>query len=60
MTEQGYLLTDPAADIKLIDGETASSRQGLKSAQVNALLRRAQLSRDPARNYAEVEQKFKW
>jgi site-specific recombinase XerD len=55
MTVQGYILTDPAAHVKLIGGEAASSRQGLKSTQVNALLRQAQLSRDPARNYAIVQ-----
>ena len=55
MAEQGYLAADPAAHVKLIGGEAASSRKGLKSAQVNALLRQAQLSRDPARNYAIVQ-----
>ncbi len=55
MTEQGYLAADPAAHMKLVGGEAASSRTGLKSAQVNALLRQAQASRDPARNYAIVQ-----
>jgi integrase/recombinase XerC len=55
LTEQGYLAADPAAHVKLVGGETSSSRKGLKSAQVNALLRQAQLSRDPARNYAIVQ-----
>src|SRR5260370_30189527 len=55
MTEQGYLAADPAAHVKLIGGEAASSRRGLKSAQVDALLRQAQISRDPARNYAIVQ-----
>src|SRR6266699_785098 len=55
MTEPGYLAADPAAHVKLVGGEAASSRKGLKSAQVNALLRQAQLSRDPARNYAIVQ-----
>jgi site-specific recombinase XerD len=55
LTEQGYLTADPAAHVKLVGGEAASSRKGLKSAQVNALLRQAQLSRDPARNYAIVQ-----
>jgi site-specific recombinase XerD len=55
LTEQGYLAADPAASVKLVGGETSSSRKGLKSAQVNALLRQAQLSRDPARNYAVVQ-----
>jgi site-specific recombinase XerD len=55
MTEQGYLAADPAAHVKLVGGEAAFSRKGLKSAQVNALLRQAQLSRDPARNHAIVQ-----
>src|SRR5205807_6158673 len=55
LTEQGYLAADPAAHVKLVGGETLSSRTGLKNAQVNALLRQAQLSRDPARNYAIVQ-----
>lgn len=55
MTEQGYLVADPAAQMKLIGGEMASSRTGLKSAQVNALLRQAQNSRDKERNYAIIQ-----
>ena len=55
MTEQGYLAADPAAHVKLIGGEESSKRSGLKSAQVNALLRQAQVSRDKERNYAIVQ-----
>jgi site-specific recombinase XerD len=55
LTEQGYLAADPAAHVKLVGGEGASSRTGLKSAQVNALLRQAQNSRDKERNYAIVQ-----
>jgi site-specific recombinase XerD len=55
MTEQGYVAADPAAHVKLVGGEASSSRTGLKSAQINALLRQAQISRDPARNYAIVQ-----
>ncbi len=55
MTEQGYLAADPAAHVKLVGGEASSSRTGLKSAQINALLRQAQISRDPGRNYAIVQ-----
>jgi integrase/recombinase XerC len=50
MTELGYLAADPAAHVKLVGGEAASARSGLKSAQVNALLCQAQAYRDPARN----------
>jgi len=55
MTEQGILSTDPAAHVKLIGGEGSSKRSGLKSAQINALLRQAQISRDKERNYAVVQ-----
>jgi site-specific recombinase XerD len=55
MTEQGFLSIDPAAYVKLVGGEGSSTRTGLKSVQVNALLRQAQESRDPARNYAIVQ-----
>src|SRR5258708_2229745 len=55
MTEQGYLAADPAAHVKPVGGEASSSRKGLKSAQVNALLRQAQLSRERERNYAIVQ-----
>ncbi len=55
MTEQGYLAADPAAHVKLVGGEGASSRTGLRSTQVNALLRQAQNSRDKERNYAIIQ-----
>lgn len=55
ITEQGYLAADPAAHVKLVGGEASSSRTGLKSAQINALLRQAQISRDKERNYAIVQ-----
>jgi site-specific recombinase XerD len=55
MTEQAYLESDPAAHVKLVGQEKASERSGLKSGQVNALLRLAQESREGARNYAIVQ-----
>src|SRR6266567_2825316 len=55
MTEQAYLGSDPAAHVKLVGQEKASERSGLKSAQVNALLRQAQESREGVRNYAIVQ-----
>ena len=55
MTVQGYLAADPATHVKLVGGEASSERSGLKSAQVNALLRQAQESRDRERNYAIVQ-----
>jgi site-specific recombinase XerD len=55
LVDQGYLPLDPAARVKLVGGEVGSKREGLSSAQVNAMLRHAQASRDPARNYAIVQ-----
>src|SRR6266567_7258135 len=55
LVDQGYLPLYPAARVKLIGGGTASKREGLESSQINALLRQAQVSRDPARNYAIVQ-----
>src|SRR6266568_4248307 len=58
LVDQGYLSLDPAARVKLVGGEAGSKREGLSSSQVNALLRQAQLSRDPTRNYAIVQVLF--
>src|SRR6266700_3086642 len=55
MTEQGILSADPAAHVKLIGGKESSNRSGLKSTQINALLRQAQVSCDKERNYAIVQ-----
>jgi site-specific recombinase XerD len=55
LVDQGYLLLDPAARVKLVGGAVGSKREGLSSSQVNALLRQAASSRDPARNYAIVQ-----
>ena len=55
LVDQGYLPLDPAARVKLVGGEVGSKREGLSSSQVNALLRQAQVSRDPTRNYAIVQ-----
>jgi site-specific recombinase XerD len=55
MTVQGYLAADPSAHVKLIGGEGSSKRSGLKSAQINALLRQAQVSHDKERNYAVIQ-----
>jgi site-specific recombinase XerD len=55
LVDQGYLSLDPAARVKLVGGEAGSKREGLSSQEVNALLRQAQVSRDPVRNYAIVQ-----
>lgn len=55
LVDQGYLSLDPAARVKLVGGGVGSKREGLSSSQINALLRQAQTSRDPARNYAIVQ-----
>lgn len=51
----GISALDPAARVKLVGGGAESKREKLSSAQVNALLRQAHQSRDPARNYAIVQ-----
>ena len=48
-------MADPAAHVKLVGQEKAAERSGLKSVQVNALLRQAQESRASTRNYAIVQ-----
>ena len=55
LVEQGSLVTNPAARVKLLSGESGSKREGLSSSHVNALLRQAQSSHDPQRNYAIVQ-----
>jgi site-specific recombinase XerD len=55
LVDQGYLANDPSARVKLVSGEVGSKREGLSNSQVNALLRQAQASRDPARNYAIIQ-----
>lgn len=37
LTDQGYLVTDPAARVKLVSGQERSKREGLSNTQVNAL-----------------------
>lgn len=55
LVDQGYLASDPSTRVKLVSGQTESKREGLTGSQVNALLRQAQSSRDPLRNYAIVQ-----
>jgi len=55
LVEESYLTNDPAARVKLISGSQNSKREGLSSIQVNALLRAAQTSRDPERNYGILQ-----
>jgi site-specific recombinase XerD len=55
LTEERYLEVNPAKRLKLVGRQDASSREGLDDTQVNALLRQAQSSRDPLRNYAIIQ-----
>jgi integrase len=60
LVDQGYLTSDPSTRVKLVsvnkDGAAINSkREGLASPQVNALLRQAQASGEPERNYAIVQ-----
>jgi site-specific recombinase XerD len=62
LVDGGYLASDPSARVRLVrtasmskDGGRSSKREGLTSSQVNALLRQAQSSGEPERNYAIVQ-----
>ncbi|HJT56224.1 MAG TPA: tyrosine-type recombinase/integrase [Ktedonobacteraceae bacterium] len=55
LTEEHYLEVNPARRIKLVGRQEASKRGGLSDTQANALLRKAQVSRDAQRNYAIVQ-----
>ena len=55
LTEQHQVETNPAKRMKLVGRQEASSREGLTSTQVNALLRQVETSRDGIRNYAIVQ-----
>lgn len=60
LVDQGYLASDPSARVKLVSinkdsSGTSSKREGLTDPQVNALLRQAQASREPERNYAILQ-----
>lgn len=55
LTEQHHMEINPAKRIKLVGRQEASSREGLKPTQVNALLRQVEASRDGMRNYAIVQ-----
>lgn len=63
LVDEGYLVTDPSARVKLVrtasmnkDGSgTSSKREGLTGPQVNALLRQAQASDEGERNYAILQ-----
>lgn len=55
LTENSYLKYDLSPGIKFANGKDASKRDGLTNAQINALLRQAQLSRDKERNYAIIQ-----
>ncbi len=55
LVEQHILLVNPAARLKLVGRQDPAAPRALKSAQVNALLRQAQHTRNPLRNTAIVQ-----
>jgi site-specific recombinase XerD len=60
LVDQGYLASDPSTRVKLVSTSkdatgSSSKREGLNSSQVNALLRQAQASGEPERNYAIIQ-----
>jgi site-specific recombinase XerD len=52
---QGYLDTNPALRLKLVKRTASSAPKALSPAQVNALLRQAQATRNPIRNTAMLQ-----
>lgn len=52
---QGYLPVDPARRLKLVGRQDPSAPRALRPAQVNALLRQTQRTRNPRRNAAIVQ-----
>ena len=50
-----HLAINPAAHLKFIDQQATSSPKGLKDKEINALLREAERTRHPARNYAILQ-----
>ncbi|GLV61178.1 tyrosine recombinase XerC [Dictyobacter sp. S3.2.2.5] len=52
---EGYLTTNPAAHLHLVEQQQVSKREGLTPTQMDALLHLAQGSRHPERNYAIVQ-----
>jgi site-specific recombinase XerD len=55
LTDHGYLVTDPAARLRFIGQTGHTGPRGLKDREVNALLREAQRTRHPARDYAILQ-----
>lgn len=55
LTAQGYLASNPATYVRLVRAASPAAPGGLSDPQVNALLREAQRSRHPARDYALLQ-----
>jgi site-specific recombinase XerD len=55
LTEQGYIPTNPAARLKTVGRQAPHAPKGLTDRQINALLREAQQTRHPQRDYALVQ-----
>lgn len=55
LVDQGVLVEDPAARLKLVSRQSPLAPKALKDAEVNALLRAAAVSRHPLRNSAIVQ-----
>jgi site-specific recombinase XerD len=55
LVEEGYVAHNPAARFRLVENASVSSRDGLTSTQVNALLEAAHRSRKRLRNIAIVQ-----
>jgi site-specific recombinase XerD len=55
LLQAGHIPTDPTAYLKLVRRTRPESPRGLKDTEINALLRAAQRSRHPERDYAMLQ-----
>jgi len=55
LKQQGYLVDDPAARLKLVKRDSTAQPRALTSTQVNALLRETQHNRYPMRDHAILQ-----
>ena len=55
LTERGYVSSNPSLRLKAVGSQSPLAPKSLSAPQVNALLREAQQTRHPARDYAIVQ-----
>ena len=55
LQEAGYISSNPSTHLKFVASQGITSAKGLKDKQINALLRKAQRTRYPERDYAILQ-----